>query len=188
MRILILLLLLTFITGPVAGADNGPAFIGDGVTIQGIIWEDSNCDGLRQEGEPRFPTIQSLSLFYIGDDDIAFTPDDTEVGVGGGGGSYYEYAFSISGGGGGANHRYYIAIRPRYRNPGYLPGPWQQGTDPTIDNDLRLWPDGTWATGIFIVPNGAGVFLPAVNGIDLGMCPGASIPRPFYAALPFVQR
>lgn len=150
--------------------------------VRGFLWSDIDCDGIRETGEgplsdnPR--GYQAMSLFYIGDDGLPFTSDDSEVGIASPPNSVPEYVFRNGGGG----YSYYIAIRPADRPAGYLPSAWQQGNDPLVDNDLRQWPDGAWATGTFVI---AGT---TVTGIDLGLCPSAALPRPFHAALPLVQR
>jgi hypothetical protein len=166
---------------PVPQASNG-----DGVTVRGYLWNDANCDGIRQSTEAPLATGgQSMSIFYVGSDGIPFTSDDTEIGIGGAASGWPTYFFSD----GGAGHTYYIAIRPRYRPAGFIPSLWQQGSNATIDNDLKLWPDGAWATGTFLIPNLTGFYggPDAIAGIDIGMCAVASIPRPYHASLPLIQ-
>jgi hypothetical protein len=151
--------------------------------VRGYIWHDRDCDGLRTaadeplDGNPR--GFQQFSLFYIGDDGVPFTPDDSEIDVSiirNGGDSY---GFFVGGG----NHTYYIAIRPADRPIGYAPAPYQAGADQTVDNDLNYWPDGTWATGMFIIPGGFDA--PTVTGIDLGLC---QISYPYAINLPLIRR
>jgi hypothetical protein len=188
------LLLLTLATSSIPAlsyADEPPvpqASNGDGVTVRGYLWNDANCDGIRQNTEAPLAGnatgYQRMSLFYVGSDGIPFTSDDTEVGNVGiaNGGPIYIFM------NGGGNGTYYIAIRPKDRPAGFIPSPWHQGSDTTIDNDLKLWPDGAWATGTFIIPNMTGFYggPDAVAGIDIGMCAVANIPRPYHASLPFV--
>ena len=127
-----------------------------------------------------------MNVFYVGSDDIPFTSDDTDVGSASALNDWPTYLSTN----GGEGHTYYIAIRPADQPSGFTPSLWQQGNDRTIDNDLRLWPDGAWATGTFVIPWGTGFFNgpDAVSGIDIGMCSIASIPRPYQANLPLVTR
>jgi len=170
-------------------ADDTPvpqASHGDGVTVRGYLWNDANCDGLRQSGEAPMSGSIAMSIFYVGTDALPFSRDDTEIGLGGSTIDGTAYVFRN----GGENGSFYVAIRPRDRPAGFIPSLWQQGSDRTIDNDLKLWPDGAWATGTFIIPWGTGFFNgpDAVAGIDIGLCAVASIPRPYQASLPLVQR
>ncbi len=146
--------------------------------VRGYLWNDMDCDGLRQNTEGAMATAQQMSLFYIGNDSIPFTRDDNEVGLGGAASSLPIYLFDSGGGG----NTYYIAIRPADRPIGFVPGPWQQGVDTTIDNDMKLWPDGTWATGTFTIA------AQTVTGIDIGLCPVASVPMPYHIHLPLAVR
>jgi hypothetical protein len=146
--------------------------------VRGYLWNDTNCDGLRQSSEGAISHIQTMNLFYVGNDGNPFTTDDSMVAWGSGGTGYMTFIFSNGGGG----NTYYIAIRPRDRPTGFVPSLWQQGTDRTIDNDMRLWPDGTWATGTFVIA------AQTVTGIDIGLCPVATIARPYSAGLPLVMR
>ncbi len=158
--------------------------------VRGILWTDTDCDGIRETGEGPLDDnplgYQRMSLFYIGNDSIPFTYDDSEIGQSSPLNGNPTYVFFNGGGG----YSYYIAIRPADRPAGYLPSAWQQGNDPAVDNDLRQWPDGAWATGVFVIPQGTGFYggPPAVTGIDLGLCPSAALPRPYHTALPLVQR
>ena len=190
-RTILLLLALAGLGMPIQSfADDTPvpqASNGDGVTVRGYLWNDANCDGIRQNTEaPLANGGQSMSIFYVGTDAIPFTRDDSEIGLGGAANGLPTYFFAN----GGENGTFYIAIRPRDRPASFIPSLWQQGSDRTIDNDLRLWPDGTWATSMFVIPWGTGFFNgpDAVSGIDIGLCAVASIPRPYQASLPLVRR
>jgi hypothetical protein len=155
------------------------------VTVKGYLWNDANCDGIRQSGEaPLAAGGQSMSIFYVGSDGIPFTSDDSEIGVSGALNGWPTYSFRY----GGEDHTYYIAIRPKDRPAGFIPSLWHQGSDTTIDNDLKLWPDGAWATGTFVIAAGTGYINgpDAVAGIDIGMCATASISRPYQASLPLI--
>ncbi len=125
-----------------------------------------------------------MSLFYIGNDGVPFTHDDAEVDFAAPLNGNPEYAFDNGGGG----NTYYIAIRPADRPAGFIPSPWQQGVDTAIDNDMKLWPAGTWATGMFVIAQGTGFFggPPPVTGIDIGLCPIANLPMPYHANLPLI--
>lgn len=188
--IFMLLSLATLLAPRQSFADRQPepqASTGDGVTVRGYLWNDNNCDGLHQSDEDPLAAnasgYQRMSLFYVGTDSLPFTRDDTEVGVAGAANGYP--TFSIRDGGDGI---YYIAIRPRDRPAGFIPSLWQQGSDRTIDNDMRLWPDGAWATGTFVIPHLTGFDggPDAVTGIDIGLCAISSLPRPYHASLPLV--
>jgi hypothetical protein len=191
-RSFLLLLILAALSIPALSyADEPPvpqASNGNGVTIKGYLWNDANCDGIRQNTEVPFSSnalgYQGMSIFYVGSDGIPFTSDDTEIGVSGALNGWPTYQFSN----GGQNGTYYIAIRPKDRPAGFIPSPWQQGSDTTIDNDLKLWPDGAWATGTFVIAMGTGYFNgpDAVAGIDIGMCAVASIPHPYQVSLPLI--
>ncbi|GEM_PF-1430554 len=189
-RTILLLLALAGLGMPIQSfADDTPvpqASNGDGVTVRGYLWNDANCDGIRQRGEGAMTNSLAMSIFYVGSDGMPFTRDDTEIGLGGSTIDGTAYVFRN----GGENGTFYIAIRPRDRPASFIPSLWQQGSDRTIDNDLRLWPDGTWATSMFVIPWGTGFFNgpDAVSGIDIGLCAVASIPRPYQASLPLVRR
>jgi hypothetical protein len=190
-RSFLLLLTLAALSIPALSyADDPPVpHASNSMTVTGYLWNDANCDGIRQNTEAPLSGNpaggQSMSLFYVGSDGIPFTSDDTEVGVAGAINGNPTYNFRD----GGQNGTYYIAIRPKDRPAGFIPSPWQQGSDATIDNDLKLWPDGAWATGTFIIPMGTGFIggPNAVAGIDIGMCAVANIPRPYHASLPLIQ-
>jgi hypothetical protein len=191
-RSFLLLLTLAVLSIPALSyADDTPipqASNGNGVTVKGYLWNDANCDGIRQNTEAPLSGNpsggQSMSIFYVGSDSIPFTSDDTEVGVSGALNGWPTYQFSN----GGQNGTFYIAIRPRDRPVGFIPTLWQQGSDTTIDNDLKLWPNGAWATGTFIIPNLTGFIggPDAVAGIDIGLCDAANISRPYQVSLPLV--
>jgi hypothetical protein len=169
---------------PVPHASNG-----DGYTIRGYLWNDANCDGIRQSTEAPLDGNpaggQRMNVFYVGADGIPFTNDDSDVGGASALNGWPTYLSTQ----GGAGHTYYIAIRPKDRPAGFIPSPWQQGSDTTIDNDLKLWPDGAWATGTFVIPNLTGFYggPDAIAGIDIGLCAVANIPRPYNASLPLIQ-
>ena len=148
--------------------------------VRGYLWNDSSCDGIRQTDEGTMPNSPAggyrLSLFYICNDNLPFTNDDSEVAQAAPLNGNPLYVFDNGGGG----NTYYIAMRPSQRPAGFVPSPYQQGADRTLDNDMTVWPDGAWATGTFVIK------ATTVTGIDIGLCPTANIVRPYSSALPLV--
>ncbi len=173
-----------------ADEGNPPTMQQSGMKVIGYLWQDTNCDGLRQADEGAMPDTTTggyrMSMFYIGDDGIAFTNDDSEVDVAGAIDGNIHYG-ALNGGGG---YSYYIAMRPSQRPVGFVPSRYQVGEDRSIDNDMTVWPDGAWATSTFVIPNATG--FPggpgAVTGIDIGLCPVANLNLPYKMALPLVLR
>jgi hypothetical protein len=162
----------------VRAEDGDPSLMQSSFKVRGYIWNDNNCDGIRQQSEGGINHAQTMNLFYIGNDGIAFTRDDNDIGfvnsmIGG-----TEYA-SLNGGGG---LTYYIGIRPADRPAGFRPSLYQQGADRTIDNDMQLWPNGAWATGTFVIA------AQTVTGIDIGLCPVANMVLPYKMHLPLALR
>lgn len=173
-----------------AQGDTEPTPLGSASdTVRGVLWSDITCDGVRQIDEPAMTGNpqggQLMSLFYIGNDGVPFTSDDAEIGLGSALNGSTSYSFRDGGG----SHTYYIALRPSQRPSGFVPAPFQQGSDRTIDNDLTIWPNGAWATSTFVIAQGTGFFNgpPAVTGIDIGLCPLASISRPYRVFLPLIS-
>jgi hypothetical protein len=180
-----LFLIVALILPTLTFADEGTPLIGPEQTsnrVQGYLWNDANCDGIRAEQEGPMTDnpigYQAMSLFYVGNDGTPFTSDDSEVATTGTTNGFPTYSFRNGGGG----NSYYIAIRPSQRPTGFMPTRWQQGNDPERDNDLMIWPDGAWATEAFVI---AGQL---VTGIDIGLCPLSAIERPYAASLPLVIR
>jgi hypothetical protein len=128
--------------------------------IVGLIWEDLNCDGMRQDGEPLLPRVR-LTLRYAGENGI-IDGDDPDI----------QYSESLTGNYGFSMTRAglanFLSIRGEHKPAGYVPAPFRVGDDPTRDNDMTvgLLP-GTplWATPVFIMPE---VF--PLTGIDIGLC------------------
>lgn len=158
----------------------------NGDVVRGYLWNDNNCDGLHQNDEGGMELSIPMSLFYVGNDNIPFTRDDSEVSLGGSTIDGTTFVFRNGGGG----YSYYIAMRPSQRPVGFVPSRYQVGEDRSIDNDMTVWPDGAWATSTFVIPNATG--FPggpgAVTGIDIGLCPVANLNLPYKMALPLVLR
>lgn len=180
---LVVLSLLHAMAFSVVQADEGnpPSMQQSSFKVYGYLWNDSNCDGIRQSDEGVMPDDTSggyrMSLFYIGNDGIPFTRDDSEVDVASAANGNIMYGV-LNGGGG---NTYYIAMRPSQRPAGFVPSPYQQGADRTLDNDMTVWPDGAWATGTFVIK------ATTVTGIDIGLCPIANLAMPHHVALPLVM-
>lgn len=161
----------------------------NGDVVRGYLWNDNNCDGLRQTEEGPLPfdplVYREINLFFIGNDNVPFTRDDSIVALTG---LNRTISYSFINGGGG--YSYYIAMRPSQRPVGFVPSRYQVGEDRSIDNDMTVWPDGAWATSTFVIPNATG--FPggpgAVTGIDIGLCPVANLNLPYKMALPLVLR
>jgi hypothetical protein len=129
--------------------------------IVGVIWEDTNCDGIHQDTEPLMPNV-TITLRYAGENgeidgtdyDIqSWTPSDAT------------YRFSWAG----AEEPYFISIRGEHKPAGYVPAPFRQGDDRTRDNDMTvgLLPGTSlWATPVFWMPADGS----QVTDLDIGLC------------------
>jgi hypothetical protein len=186
----VLLLMASIPPNTIRAHESDPSLTQSSTTVQGYLWNDANCDGTRNGAEGAMAGnevgYQTMSLFYIGNDGIAFTRDDNLIDTASPLNGNHEYAFDNGGGG----NSYYIAIRPANRPAGFVPSPFQQGGDPMLDNDMKLWPDGAWATSTFVIPQGTGFFggPPPVSGIDIGLCPVANLVLPYAVNLPLALR
>lgn len=149
--------------------------------VYGYLWNDTNCDGIRQntEGPISNPRgSQPMSLFYVGQDGIPFTTDDNEIGYTSVPNGTNQFSFTDGGGG----YTFYIAIRPAYIPAGFTPSLFQQGSDPTLDNDMKVWERNIWATTSFVIK------AEVVTGIDIGLCPVENLKLPYSVLLPMALR
>ena len=125
-------------------------------TVQGIVWLDANCDGIRQDTEQPL-TNQAVWLFAAGNDGIINTADDQVIEYGNSGttGTFF-FTRGIT------DLDYALLILPIARPIALIPGPLNQGADRSKDNDMR---SDLWATNGFRM-NAA----QTVTGIDIGLC------------------
>lgn len=154
----ILTLTLTSLT---LGAPEDPELAQSSYKIVGVIWEDTSCDGIRQDDEPLLPNVR-ITLRHAGDNGVI---DGTDYDIQESAPLYGDYKFTRTAPGI-AN---FISIRSEYKPAGYVPAPFRQGDDPTRDNDLTvgLLPGTTlWATPVFVMPLDGS----QMTGIDIGLC------------------
>jgi hypothetical protein len=150
---------LTLLFTQVIGAQN--------YTVVGEVWNDANCDGLRQSTEAPLPGI-NVALIGQGTDQQIFTADDrmlegrttiSPVGT---------FSFSR---GGPYGDLYAVVIYNADKPAGFKPAPYQQGGDRALDNDLYmpLESQGSplWATTAFEMHTDRS----AVTDIDIGLAP-----------------
>jgi len=162
---LFLLLALTALMAPM------PAAAMPETTVQGIVWKDANCDGIRQNGEAPIEG-QAVHLFIAGDDGVINTADDQVIQVSGTGpGGMFAFDRGITG------LTYALVILPIARAVELMPGPLHAGSDGAHDNDLRA---DLWATNGFQMNA-----TQTVTGIDIGLCRNPNITLVY---LPAVQR
>src|SRR5262245_38954883 len=128
--ILILFLLLALIASV---STSGRAYAMPETTVTGYIWNDTDCDGIRQEGEPLHMGA-AVYLFAAGEDSAINTADDQVIEPSGRGGAL-RYTFGIT------DLDYALVILQRDQPAGFFPGPLNAGADRSIDNDMRrdLW-------------------------------------------------
>jgi hypothetical protein len=139
--------------------------------VIGLVWLDTNCNGLQESGEEGFPGVQ-VALMHQGTDATVYTRDDRLLEYTSGNMGTAEYIkgdIRFTRGLPSIPANYYLAIFNADKPVGYVPGPLQAGSDRTIDNDmyLPLAADGSplWATVPFpLDPNGP------VTHIDIGLC------------------
>ncbi len=188
-------LLMSALLSPQVRADEGNPEAGPMVhhpaapsdTVRGYLWNDANCDGIRQGMEGALPdSVNSgyrLSLIYIGNDGTPFTSDDNEIGFASAGNGLIEY-FTFDGGG---DYTYYFTMRPNDRPAGFVPS---LVYGDTVDNKMYVLPNGGWATPTFVIPLGAGFSSGpgAIRGPDVGLCAVSSLPMPYRVSLPLVTR
>jgi hypothetical protein len=154
--------------------------------IRGHIWEDANCNGIREDGEPLLPNV-TLFLRWAGSNGVI---DGTDREIISSTSTTGRYTFDLAG----AGEPYFIALRaegsPEGRPAGFFPAPFRQGADRTRDNDLTMPLNGTslWATQVFVMPADGSV----VEGIDIGLCREGTTPNPqgpaFQIFVPLIQR
>lgn len=136
--------------------------------LTGLVWTDTNCDGIRQPTESGLPGV-TVSLAYVGADGTAYTSDDTVVdltssntGTTGATVGQIEYTLGAPG------ETYYLAIYNADKPAATKPAPFQQGSDRAADNDLTqpLVGSPLWATATFQMP----VRGQTHTGTDIGLC------------------
>jgi len=148
-----------------------PAAAMPDITASGLVWQDSNCDGVRQDGEPAVLN-QPIWLFAAGQDGQINTADDQVVEYGSSG-TMGQYLFTV----GTTGVDYALVILPVARPVTRIPAPLHTGGDTTKDNDLR---SDIWATDGFQM-NAA----QTVTGVDLGFCANTDASKIF---IPIVQQ
>jgi hypothetical protein len=128
--------------------------------ITGVVWTDSNCDGVRQDGEALLPHAR-LTLRWAGTNG---TIDGTDPDIEQSESLTGQYVFTL----GAAGEPYFIAFRSEDKPAHTRPAPFRQGSDPTHDNDLTMPLAGTslWATPVFTLPAAGSV----MTGQDIGLC------------------
>jgi hypothetical protein len=153
--------------------------------VRGYAWIDSDCDGLRDDGEAP-ATVMQVFLYVFGADDVPFTDDDrTGVGVSqiGKSGEYKsQYSFFNTS----VNMRYRLSVLQGQRPAGYIPTRYRQGNDPTRWSSLQ----GNWTTGD---PNNGGFRLSdtgPVDGGNIGIAPLSCQAQwyPHHVFVPLAQR
>lgn len=139
--------------------------------IRYVIWNDTNCNGIREAGEALVPNI-SVVLRWAGSNGVI---DATDREIAEFTSITGEYRFDK----GAAGEPYFMSIRSdeRASNPalaGIAPTKFRVGNDPSRDSDLRndLLP-GTdlWATPVFTMPADGSI----VVGQDIGLCNPANL-------------
>lgn len=136
--------------------------------LTGLVWTDTNCDGIRQSTESGLPGV-TVSLAYVGPDSTAYTSDDTVVDLtssntGTTGATVGQIEYSL----GAPGETYYLAIYNADKPAHTRPAPFQQGSDRTADNDLTLPLANSplWATVTFqMLARGQ-----THTGTDIGLC------------------
>jgi hypothetical protein len=154
-----------------------PAHAMPDTVLQGNIWLDETCDGIRDSSEPPLPNLE-VFLFAAGEDGVVSTPDDQVIDVGGSSptGSFF-FRFGTT------DLDYRITVLVRDQPWGMRPAPYHQGTDPSIDNDLTTPfanDPNYWTTGAFRLDADH-----TVTGVDIGLC---RIPLNQHLYLPVMRR
>lgn len=138
---------------------------GQAYTVQGVLWADTNGNGIREAGEDTLPGA-IISLMYVGYDGIPFTSDDqlieqSSASTGTAFRERGEFRFSLTGPG----ESYYLAILNSDKPSGYVPTLYRQGSSAT-DSDLLARTDlAAFVTDVFQY-NGT-----QITGIGLGLTP-----------------
>jgi hypothetical protein len=149
--------------------------------VRGYAWIDSDCDGLRDDGEAPATNI-SVWLYTFGLDDIPFTSDDRNP--------VDTYVIQTTGHyrfvNGPTTLRYRLSIVQGVRPAGYIPTRYRQGNDPTRWSSLQ----GNWTTGD---PNNGGFRLSdtgPVDGGNIGIAPLSCQAQwyPHHVFVPLAQR
>jgi len=152
--------------------------------IQGWAWVDTNCDGIRQAGEPSAYPLFAIYLYRFGPDGQPFTSDDRQLRVLPAGlavGQYEDATDSAIM----PAERYRLSILQGGRPDGYLPTRYRQGSDPARWSSLQAnWTTGDPGnSGFLLDPNGT------VTGGNIGIAPVACIEQwyPNHLYIPLVQ-
>lgn len=138
-------------------------------TVLSLLWEDVDCNGLRDPAEPGIAAVQ-VALLQQGNDRLVYTADDRllEYTIGNMGTAEYPRGhLQFTRGLPGLPEDYYLAIFNADQPAGYRPAPFRSGNDPALDNDLTMPLAGSplWATAPFrLDPAGP------VTEIALGLC------------------
>jgi hypothetical protein len=126
------------------------------VTVQGVVWSDANCDGIRQNSEAPYAN-QTVWLFAAGADSQINTSDDQVIQTWTtGDAGMYRFDRGIT------DLDYALLILPIARPAGMIPSSLNAGSDRTVDNDMRA---DLWATNGFRMNASQ-----TVTGIDIGLC------------------
>lgn len=148
------------VIGAAALAAHTPAAAQSGDRIQTLVWNDANCDGMRQDDEALIPNL-TVTLRWAGANG---TIDGTDREIEQAGSTVGQYTFSLPA----AGEPYFIAFRSADKPVGMAPAPFRQGADATRDSDLTTPLEGTdlWATPVFTMPAAAA----PMTGQDIGLC------------------
>jgi hypothetical protein len=136
--------------------------------VVGLIWEDTNCNGIQDAGEDGLAGIR-VALIQQGTDTQVYTADDRLLEYSTGNGGTAELpkgTILFTRGSRLLAENYYLAIFNADKPAGYVLAPVQAGSDRSIDNDLTkpLADSPLWATVPFLLTNGQ------VTNIDIGLC------------------
>jgi len=160
--------------------------------IQGWAWIDTNCDGIRQDGEPPTLDLFAIYLYRFGADGQPFTTDDRQVRnidlyqSGPDIGIYRDDTDSAMVLPVLPNELYRLSILQGGRPAGYLPTRYRQGSDSARWSSLQL----NWTTGD---PNNGGFALDlnsTVSGGNIGIAPASCAAQWYtqHVALPLLVR
>ena len=136
--------------------------------VVSLIWEDTNCNGIKDAGEDGMAGVK-VALIQQGTDTQVYTADDRLLEYSTGNTGVAELpkgTILFTRGLPGLPEDYYLAIFNADKPAGYVLSPLQAGTDRSIDNDLTkpMADSPLWATVPFLLTNGQ------VTNIDIGLC------------------
>ena len=174
-----LVLIATILTIGIASAFSLTSVYAQRFNVVGLIWEDTNCNGIQDAGEDGMAGVQ-VALIQQGTDTRVYTADDRLLEYSTGNTGVAElpkgtilFTYGLPG----LPEDYYLAIFNADKPAGYVLSPLQAGTDRTIDNDLTkpLASSPLWATVPFqLVLDGQ------VTNIDIGLCRDGTQPPVIY--------